>query len=67
MFYCQKSIPKGASTTIYAALAPQVIEEARSGEGYFYGNNKLGYPQVRANYAEGVGIEAWDLMEDMLM
>jgi len=57
--YAQKSVAQGASTTLYAALAPNVVTEAREGE-YFYYNNAAQSPWRPEFFSDGIAKEVWE-------
>lgn len=63
--FAQKSVAQGASTTIYAALAKQVVDECRAGAFYYYNNKKqdLLHPEY---FSDAVAKQTWELTEKLL-
>jgi len=58
-WYAQKSVPQGAATQVYAAIAKDIVAEVRGGE-YYYWNSKAQKPWVQDNYTDEICKEVWD-------
>mmetsp|Transcript_49123 Transcript_49123/g.116987 ORF Transcript_49123/g.116987 Transcript_49123/m.116987 type:complete len:371 (+) Transcript_49123:82-1194(+) len=58
--HCHKTVPEGASTTMYCALSPKVPEQVISGEWFFY-NCK---PQQSVGFAAKASAEFQDQLEE---
>ena len=62
--FAQKTTAQGASTTVFAALAENVVAEVRSANVTFYANNAAASHSTQ--YTEAIGEEVWLRTEQVI-
>lgn len=65
LFFMLKSVEQAASTALYAALASEVVAQARAGH-YYYRNNAVSKPRGWKLYTEELCREAWELSVELV-
>jgi len=56
-----KSIAQGASTTVYAVVADEVVTNVRKNGASYFANNRWTASMEREEFTEELGKEAWEL------